>query len=69
MSNVLIKGNKYQGQYVALKDFDNPVVIAHGIDPQKVHKQAVKKGYKEPVIMHVPDKNMAQIYLLLNEYK
>lgn len=62
MEQVLIKDKKYSGQYVALADFDKTSVISHGKDPQKVHEQAVKKGYREPVIVFVPTKNLVQIY-------
>ena len=62
MTNVLIKEKRYRGQYVAIKDFKKPTVIAHGTDPKEVYKQAIKKGYTEPVIMQVPAKKMVQIY-------
>ena len=62
MEQVLIKEEKYCGQYVAVKDFKNSVVIASGKDPKEVHDKAIKKGYFEPVIIFVPLKDMVQIY-------
>ncbi len=66
MEQVLIKGKKYSGQYVALEDFGKTAVVSHGKDPLKVHEQAIKKGYREPVIVFVPAKGMVQIYPVWN---
>lgn len=62
MEQVLIKETKYGGQYVAIKDFDSPIILASGDDPQKVYDEAVNKGYLEPVILYIPAKDMVQIY-------
>ena len=62
MEQVLIKEKKYCGQYVIIKDFDEPTVIAYGDDPQKIYEEAIRKGYPEPVILFVPAKDMVQIY-------
>ncbi|MBN1383918.1 MAG: hypothetical protein JW983_03425 [Elusimicrobia bacterium] len=62
MQNILIRDKKYLGQYVAIKDFDKPVVVAHGKNPKTVQKSATKKGFAEPVILFVPTKGMVQIY-------
>lgn len=65
MEHVLIKDRKYEGQYVAIKDFNKPEVIAAGKDPQKVYKRALKSGVKEPVIIYIPTKDIVQIYKVL----
>ncbi|MEW6557606.1 MAG: DUF5678 domain-containing protein [Elusimicrobiota bacterium] len=62
MKHVLIKGKKYNGQYVAVKDFKKPVVVANGTNPEEVYKIAIKKGVQDPVLLFVPSKNMVQIY-------
>ena len=62
MNQVLIKDKKYSGQYVIVKDFDDHTVITHGDDPQDAYNRAIAAGYKEPVILFVPSKNMVQIY-------
>lgn len=64
MAQTLIKEKKYSGCYVAIEDFDKAVVISSGKDPQKVYEEAVKKGYFEPVIVFVPNKDIVQIYYL-----
>ena len=53
---------KYSGKYVALKSFTDDTVISSGDRIQEVYKKAEKKGYKNPVIAHVPKKDVIQIY-------
>lgn len=67
MENVLVKEDKYYGQYVAIKDFDNPTVVVFGKDPKEVFETAVQKGYPEPVIVFIPAKDMVQIYSKLSK--
>ena len=63
MDSVLLKdGDKYGGQYVATKSFEDRKVVSHGSDPIKVFNEARKKGAKEPVVFYVPKKGMVQIY-------
>lgn len=58
----LRKEKKYGGKYVALKSFTDDTVISSGDRIQEVYKKAEKKGYKNPVIAHVPKKDVIQIY-------
>ena len=62
MEQVLIKENKYNGRYVAIKDFGDSTVIADGNDPKEAYDKAVKQGYPNPVIVFIPAKDMVQIY-------
>ncbi|MFH1825678.1 MAG: DUF5678 domain-containing protein [bacterium] len=63
MDQVLIKDKRYSGQYVVIKDFNDPTIIASGDDPEMIYEEAVGKGHREPVIVFVPDKDMVQIYV------
>ncbi len=59
----LVKNAKqYRGQYVTTKSFQDKEVITHGKDPVKVIEEAKKKGIKEPVIIYVPEKEVAHLY-------
>jgi hypothetical protein len=62
MANTLIKDEKYNGKYVALKDFADQTVVADGKNPGEAFENATKKGYQNPVILFVPSKDMVQIY-------
>ena len=60
---VLVKNSKkYSGMYVATRSFQDKTVVASGKDMVLVHKQAVKKGIKEPVVFYVPKKGTVHIY-------
>jgi len=62
MEQVLIKDRKYNGRYVAIKDFNDNTVISDGPDPQQAYQKAVEKGFNYPVILFIPLKDMVQIY-------
>jgi hypothetical protein len=62
MGQTLIKESKYNGRYVAIKDFDDHAIVADGKDPQEVYDNAVKNGCSNPVILYIPIKDMVQIY-------
>lgn len=54
--------HKYGGEYVATKSFTSREVIAHGKDAGKVLKKAEKNGCKNPVMIFVPEADVAGIY-------
>jgi hypothetical protein len=62
MDQVLIKDRKYSGQYVVIKNLSDPTILAHGDDPKTIYEEALKKGFIEPIILFVPNKDMVQIY-------
>ena len=59
MEQILLKEKKYNGRYVALKDYDSHVVIADGKEPQETYEAAIKKGCADPVILYVPVREQA----------
>ncbi|MBM4056194.1 MAG: hypothetical protein FJ264_16300 [Planctomycetes bacterium] len=54
-------GEKYCDEYVATKSLFDNTVVAHGKDAVKVYNEAKQKGFKDPVIFHVPE-DILQIY-------
>ena len=62
MEKVLVNTDEYNGLYVAMKSFDDNTIIGVGNDPQKALKNAEKKGFKDPVILYVPEEDVIQIY-------
>ena len=62
MEQTLLKGKKYNGRYVAIKDFNDATVIGDGLSPREAYESAIKEGFLEPVILFVPHKDMVQIY-------
>ena len=55
-------GEKYGGQYVATRSFQDKEVISFGTDPLKVFEEAKRRGIEDPVIFYVPRKDMVHIY-------
>lgn len=62
MAKVLLKNAKFEGRYVAIRDFDDSVVIADGKNPDEAYGKAFKKGVRNPVVFYVPIKGMVHIY-------
>ena len=62
MSKVLIKTNRYNGRYVAMKGFDDHTVVGSGEDPETALQEAESKGYQEAVLVYIPEKEMIHIY-------
>ncbi len=46
---------KYKGLWVALKE-DEVTVISSGKTTKEARSKARKKGFKEPILMNVPEK-------------
>lgn len=62
MIQTLIRNSAFNGKYVAIRGFGDRKVIDSGATPKEAYDKAVKKGYKNPLIMFVPIKDMVQIY-------
>lgn len=62
MAEVLLKDTKYEGRFVAIRDFDDSVVVADGKNVDEVYSKAAKQGVCNPVVFYVPLKGMVQIY-------
>jgi hypothetical protein len=62
MEKVLINSDQYNGRYVALKSFDDNTIIGAGDDPETAIKEALSKGYHDPVLLYVPEKEIVHIY-------
>lgn len=62
MQQTLITERKYNGRYVAIRDFKDGTVLGDGKTPQEAYEKAIDKGFSDPVILFVPLKDMVQIY-------
>ena len=58
----LVADGQYEGQYVALKSFQDNTVVAYGIEPVEVLAVAEAKGFSDPVVMFIPKSNMTHVY-------
>ena len=62
MEKVLVKSDKYCGQYVAMKNVDDNTIVGAGNTPDEALKEAREKGIQDPFLLYVPDKDMVHIY-------
>ena len=64
MEKVLVNTDKFNGRYVAMKNFDDKTIVGAGDDPGKALRAAESKGHKNAVILYVPEKDTVHIYFL-----
>ena len=62
MEKILVTTEKYNGRYVAMKSFDDKTIIGVGDDPDEALKDAEAKGFKNPVLLYIPEKDTVYIY-------
>jgi hypothetical protein len=60
--NVFVSTDEYNGQYVAMKSFDDHTVVGSGDDPEKAMQEAKKKGFTDPVLIFISERDMVHIY-------
>jgi hypothetical protein len=62
MEKVLVTTEEFNGRYVAMKNFDDSTIVGVGDDPENALKDAESKGYKNPVLLYIPEKDLVHIY-------
>jgi microcystin degradation protein MlrC len=62
MENLILTTEAHNGRYVALKSFQDHIIVGVGNDPAAALKEAQEKGFKNPVILYVPEKEAVHIY-------
>lgn len=62
METAFVNTNEYNGRYVTMKSFEDHTVVGVGDDPETAIKDAVSKGYKDPVLLYIPEKEVVHIY-------
>ena len=59
---ILVNSDKYNGQYVAIKNAEDNTIVGKGATPEKALNEARQKGFKNPFIVYIPNKNLVHIY-------
>lgn len=62
MEKILVTTNEYNGRYVAMRSLDDNTIVGVGGDPGKVLKDAETKGFKNPVLLYIPEEDIVHIY-------
>ncbi|MCR4292314.1 MAG: DUF5678 domain-containing protein [Candidatus Kuenenia sp.] len=63
MEKILVNTDEFNGRYVAVKSFDDNTIVGVGDNPEIALKEAETKGFKDPVLVYVPEENIVHIYL------
>lgn len=63
MEKILVNTDEFNGCYVAIKSFDDNTIVGVGDNPEIALKEAETKGFKDPVLIYVPEENIVHIYL------
>lgn len=61
MQKILVKSNKYDAKYVALKSAEDNTIVGSGKPPKEALNKAKEKGISNPFILYVPDKDLVLI--------
>jgi len=61
-THILVMDDKYAGKYVATPSFNNKKVIAVGDTLHATWDLAHDRGYNNPVVFHVPNKDSVCLY-------
>lgn len=62
MEKVLVTSNEFNGRYVAMKTFEDNTIVGVGDNPEEALKDAEGKGFKDPVILYIPEEDVVHIY-------
>lgn len=65
MEKVLVTTDEYNGRYVALKSFDDNTIVGVGDNPEEALKDAARKGFKNPILLYIPEKDLVHIYPII----
>lgn len=63
MEKILVNTEEFNGCYVAIKSFDDNTIVGVGDNPEKALRVAEMKGFKDTVLLYVPEKDSVHIYL------
>ncbi len=58
----MVTTDEFNGRYVAMKSFEDNAIVGVGDDPEKALKEAEAKGFKNPVLLYIPEKDLVHIY-------
>jgi hypothetical protein len=57
-----IDRDKYGGNYIATRTFENDEILVSGPDPLEVYNEAIEMGIEDPVINYVHKEGVVCLY-------
>lgn len=61
MERILVTTDEFNGRYVAMKNVEDNTIVGVGEGPEKALKDAESKGFKNPVLLYIPEKDLVHI--------
>ena len=65
MEKILVTADEFNGRYVAMKSVDDNTIVGVGDDPENALREAEEKGFRNPILLYIPEKDLVHIYPLL----
>ncbi len=62
MEKILVTTDEFNSRYVAMKSVDDNTIVGVGDDPEKALREAEEKGFKNPILLYIPEKDLVHIY-------
>jgi len=63
MLDAMILNPKVRLSYdVAMKSVDDNTIVGVGDDPEIALREAEEKGFKNPILLYIPEKDLVHIY-------
>jgi len=62
MERILVTTDEFNGRYVAMKSVHDNTIVGVGEDPEKALRDAEEKGFKDPILLYIPEKDLVHIY-------
>ena len=59
---ILVGSSEYPGFYIARPSLRSEQIVAHGKDAGQVRRDAIEKGFKDPVVVFNPPENTICLY-------
>jgi len=66
MEKILVTTDEFNGRYVAMKSVDDNTIVGVGTDPESALREAEGKGYKNPILLYIPEKDLVHIYFMVD---
>ncbi len=67
MERILVTTDEFNGRYVAMKSVEDNTIVGVGDDPEKALREAEEKGFKNPVLLYIPEKDLVHIYPVVDK--
>ncbi|MBM4350126.1 MAG: hypothetical protein FJ106_09615 [Deltaproteobacteria bacterium] len=67
MEKILVTTDEFNGRYVAMKSIEDNTIVGVGDDPEKALREAEEKGFKNPVLLYIPEKDLVHIYPVVDQ--